>query len=936
MDQTFEKKELGNLADQKIASVALLNDYLCFGTEKGLLSSYQIKSGNKLDPCGMVQIDSKKPVEKILVNNELSLIYTLCNGDLNVYSVPKLHMYFNLKISEDIAKIALNGSKKVNSNSILTISKKKKIRIYEYNTQDQSLKQKGGEISINESPELIQWYDNILCYKSKKTLYWLNLDNYKLVKNEMDCEGIDFIRDSIIVLQKELGIIMDLNTVKQFSPIVFSEKNILCLIEYKNYILSFHEGAICFYLLGDTDSKKFQTIPLNSDEVGKFILLSGKNTGNAQLDASLNLIYVTQLNTGRFKAYEIKEKPFQHIMTKLLKDGAVDDALNILNGNIFSNNENKMDIIEQFFLDASWVYFNQEKYDFAHKYARLTNFNPFEFIYTFYTLIDSEIIHSDCISSIKNDLSKNQIEIKFKDKSNVLMDDKPAFGFLMDLLIDKRNYLLKQFDFPKDNEKLITFMSSQMALIDLSKSNKKYTAGETLNYINSMLVKVMIKHKEKPKEIASIIDHPTFTCTNFCDMDNDQFYKMTTSDELKMAMAYYYEKIEKYEKALEIWEVFGSNDCGTKTTIFAYEAKDRTKKIFYKFKLSLMNKNQNMKLFEKYIKWLLIKFPEDAFEVVINTEIISIDYFLSKIVPDTEYGVSDKDIKEKFLIYYNNKSPNEKYQTLLIELFIDKLFKKKMKDTALNSIQFEGDLKDNYDLFMKYLKADNACFSKNYILDKIKDTWLLNGEIFLYSQLKMHSNALEKLIDNAMIEENDKFTKAEEYCSDNFQTKPEIYNMFLKMLINKYNEIKKKKGFEERIPNFEDQIISFLQKNKDVEKIDPVIAMEILPENFNICDERLYDYLTNVIKEYTSLTNKYKIERSISDMALTYKERELLEEKNKFVEIDNDTVCDLCKKKIGTTIFVVYPNMKIYHSKCAPNLNVCPTTGIDFQKKVLI
>ena len=49
--------------------------------------------------------------------------------------------------------------------------------------------------------------------------------------------------------------------------------------------------------------------------------------------------------------------------------------------------------------------------------------------------------------------------------------------------------------------------------------------------------------------------------------------------------------------------------------------------------------------------------------------------------------------------------------------------------------------------------------------------------------------------------------------------------------------------------------------------------------------------------------------------------------------IDSDKSCDLCKKKIGSTIFVVYPNMKVYHSKCAPNPNIDPVTGVDFSKK---
>ena len=273
---------------------------------------------------------------------------------------------------------------------------------------------------------------------------------------------------------------------------------------------------------------------------------------------------------------------------------------------------------------------------------------------------------------------------------------------------------------------------------------------------------------------------------------------------------------------------------------------------------------------------------------------------------------------------------------MLMEILIEKLFKMKSKETEISKVKLEGPLKEAHDLFMSYLKAPNACYSKNYILDKMKDTWLIEGEIYLYSELKMHSEALDKLIANAITGERISFDRVELFCDQNAKSKPEIYDMFLEKLIKQYKERMAQNISDMSKQIFEEEIINFMQKNKQVEKINPVKALDLLPDNLNVCDERLYDYLTNVIKEYTSLTNKYKIARNISDMALTYKEKEVIDEKKKYVMIDNDTVCDLCKKKIGVANFVVYPNMKIYHPSCAHNPSVCPTTGIDFSKKIVV
>ena len=48
--------------------------------------------------------------------------------------------------------------------------------------------------------------------------------------------------------------------------------------------------------------------------------------------------------------------------------------------------------------------------------------------------------------------------------------------------------------------------------------------------------------------------------------------------------------------------------------------------------------------------------------------------------------------------------------------------------------------------------------------------------------------------------------------------------------------------------------------------------------------------------------------------------------------MDTNTVCKLCHKKIGSTVFVVYPDKGVYHSKCALNNNIDPKSGIDFSK----
>ena len=132
-------------------------------------------------------------------------------------------------------------------------------------------------------------------------------------------------------------------------------------------------------------------------------------------------------------------------------------------------------------------------------------------------------------------------------------------------------------------------------------------------------------------------------------------------------------------------------------------------------------------------------------------------------------------------------------------------------------------------------------------------------------------------------------------------------------------------------------MIKILKENGSIDKIDPIFALDYANDHWNICESNeFFNYLMKVVKDFTVEGNKYKVTKNLSEIGLVYKEKEAYEFKKKYVTIDSDKACDLCKKKIGSTIFVVYPNLRVYHSKCAQNTNIDPMTGVDFSKKKYI
>ena len=328
-------------------------------------------------------------------------------------------------------------------------------------------------------------------------------------------------------------------------------------------------------------------------------------------------------------------------------------------------------------------------------------------------------------------------------------------------------------------------------------------------------------------------------------------------------------------------------------------------------------------------------------------------------------------MKVQFLEYCNEDQKNVNTQTQLLQLYADRMFKLAKKDSK--DVKIEGEIKKYYDLFTQIIESEDSVYNKKIILEYIEKSWLIQPKIYLYSKLNEHDKALKELFNQAKI--TGKYKDIEKFCQQIAYTYPEIYQDFYKLLSQEVresqekidknlekivdkkiileknpsfllsekaeieNEIKKleddNKSFEQWKEPFEKEMLNLLEKHGKIDEINPIKALELANEHWNVCDKNneFFNYLINVIKEYTYNGNKYKMAKQFSEIGLVYKEKEAYEFKKKNVTIDSDKCCDLCKKKIGTTIFVIYPNMKVYHSKCAPNLNIDPVTGVDFTKK---
>ena len=966
-DKFFTKVRIDE-KEEKITAVNIFETNLITGDVNGNLMTYKIQDKKKLQPTAKKSLKNK--IEKILIPPNKKIAFVLSGGEVFYCNLPSLSTIKSLIKEKNIVDIFLNIDDPNCDNMILLLTKKKKIKIYDFEYNEQTvglIEQKNKDsISIEEIPSCAIWTDNnYFIYSFGSKTYWINLNSLQTTVVDFDrTVQIINLGGKIAVSNTEMTLFMKDGSAFQYNPITHVSNNGIDFqgfSTFKNHLIALYKNAIHIYKKGEQQYDFVESLEFGADGYGKFLVTS-----------NYKVIVFTE-SGGKFNILDFQERPYEEQIKVLIDQKLYNNGLEKLIENIPEDDPDKFKKIENLFLDCTWACIEGEKkdYDNAIKYISLTDFNPFEFIYMFYEPLNIKIIHPDK----KQDIADNKKENQLLGLTSQGEEGKKAYAFLISILIKKRDYILNKYknNSEESEKQIITFMSSRRGKINLSDSTTEITVKNTYDTINSALIKSMIKLKKDPKDIQSVLDNESINYSIFSDFENDQFFeveKKNNSEETRFTLAYISEKKGDFETALKEWEYFGNNK--PKGDKFADIGRERTKKIFYKFKENKStDRDLKERLLRQYIPWLLKKYPNEAFEVILKTELISNKVFMDEIIPEVERESGESgSLKEKFLEYCNENQQSDNYQTQLLQLYADKLFNLKPRGEVPNEL--EGETKKYHDAFMKIIQDPNSSYNKRAILEYIENSWLKEPRKYLYSQLKEHDKALNELFKDAR--SNLKFDELEKYCEENTKSKPDIFQNFYKLLsdvvnvdcqgnidkdlegINQINqkledkfitdiertkytqELEKYKSeikkFEELKKPYETEMLKILKKFGGIKNIDPIFALNFANDHWNICENNdFFNYLLNIVREYTVEGNKYKIGKNLSEMGLVYKEKEAYEYKQKYVTIDSEKTCDLCKKKIGNTIFVVYPNLRVYHSKCAVNHNIDPMTGVDFSKK---
>ena len=273
MEESFSIKNLGDYSDSKITAIGLFENYIIIGDDKGNIQTLIFGSNKKVSMETSQSVANGKKIEKIVISAPLSIAYVLFNGEVHLYRLPKLENLDEIKHKESIMGIAINAAEKIEGSRLLTISKKKKLRIYQFDKIDNKIKEikRDKDITVEELPEMYEWYENYLCYKHKNKVHWIQMVNGNHYPMDMEAaKGIKYVHESLVVTTGELGLFLDVGSVKPMTPVTFAPK-FVDVAEFKTFLISLHEDQICAFIRSDQKYDQIQSKEF-SNETGRFLL----------------------------------------------------------------------------------------------------------------------------------------------------------------------------------------------------------------------------------------------------------------------------------------------------------------------------------------------------------------------------------------------------------------------------------------------------------------------------------------------------------------------------------------------------------------------------------------------------------------------------------------------------------------------------------------
>uniref|UniRef100_A0AAV1VD82 CNH domain-containing protein n=1 Tax=Peronospora matthiolae TaxID=2874970 RepID=A0AAV1VD82_9STRA len=244
-----------------------------------------------------------------------------------------------------------------------------------------------------------------------------------------------------------------------------------------------------------------------------------------------------------------------------------------------------------------------------------------------------------------------------------------------------------------------------------------------------------------------------------------------------------------------------------------------------------------------------------------------------------------------------------------------------------------GALGDTRKRLLKFLKSSSSRYDVAPLVEKIRGKALYNEFVILCGRGALHEEAITSLV----YELND-LRGAESYSVKYGAHAPsagsaalakqkagaamernEALMKLLKICFAPRDESKK--------AAFHDFGFQLLARHG--KSLDSAAVLEMVPPSTPL--SKLGEFFAQALPHSAHNVREMSIAKSLSNVYNLQVQCDRVERLTQSVQVDPNTLCPVCRKRIGDIVFAVYPNNKVVHYNCTnSNLQLCPVTGEHF------
>ena len=916
--------EVSKEIKKKVSAISALDNIISLGTEDGYLYSYYVNETNdgfgtsfELDEVSEeVKEGSKRGNDKILKIQIIPaqyLITLLVDKSFYMVTMDSHYTVQHIKTKEIKNNVYMYAIQKKNDlfetidpiKICLAIATNKNIYFWRINQEfkfEEEKDESTGEarkIHFGDKIYALEWVENTLYVGTKSSYLIIDAKSGTTMDIKITCPTkepqLSVVSNSLVSLLEKGGKVWGYNKnidkitricedlvgenirlqAHNLNLVVMSDRELRVYSPEKNIILQ------DFGKIMDSGAK-YTAIGCKKHEV---IIAYNPNPSNRKFSKTIIKI--------------LKEAPIDQQIARLLKVGEDKEAERIFYiGN--KGKPNLDDLKKEFELNTGWIkFFNRLDFESASYHLINGKIDPRELIFYFgYNKYCKDL--SDCLSKQPNLSIEKFIEIYVNEK-HIKLDIKTTVKKAKDNLLNVINNWY--WDLSKEtNDDIVKFNYSSYSETHrlIKEEYKNLRISDILPLLKTITIFILADigyHQELEKAL----------------MREQAFYQEEVAAYLmrlkkKEPLAIYYEGTGDIINSLKTWQEIGDDRAITKT-------------------ISIISRsNLNKEELFKYWRWVIREKPDQVINILLQYEKTSISP--ETVIEFLRDWDSDQPLVLNYLSQFISKREDTSqslHNSLAFE-YIQQIYEIKNPSKDYNAKwNDEETLEMNRQNFRTFLNESNY-YSASLVLNKIKNSWMMEEIILLLVKSGQHSQALESYLDKNMIKEAEEFWVNMDPKLNLITTLFEIYITRFKKWDEKCDTIKNQSlgpsefaAANEKRQTYEASAMNLLKQYACHPSLDSIKVLELIPENWLVSKGRSYSlmkFLKTLFDHKLTLQENNAIGEGLSKIELINTECKVAEKKKAHVRITSDFIWPLCKSRLEFDKIYVYPDGTVVHKHC--------------------